>query len=422
MNLADTQPKAQNDRQHVRISANAMTGTPYRWVILFMCFLVMMTSFIVRIAWSNAATAAAHDLSLTATMLGAFITAFFTGYVITNTVAGMAVDHYGAKRTLCISLVPLALSVAAFGSIQSMTHGLAAQFVMGLCAGLDFAATTKLTASWFPIHERGRAFGLLSTASSSSLILANLLFPAFIERTSWHSLYYVLGAGVIAVTLLCLLVIREAASAPDSMELQSREPFFAAVWSLLKDRDYVFLAIVYFGALWGTWGVIFWSNALMIKGHGLSNVVSGQITMLFGIAGFFAKPAYGWLSDILPFRRKTMLFPCLVGFVAVLLLFGAAKTEWQFRVLAPFVGIFTFVCQPLLIAMLTEIVGKRNIGTASGIMNALSQTSTIIAPLIVGSAFELTHSFFSAFAALAVGPFLGAVFILLIREKRQDRK
>jgi len=219
------------------------------------------------------------------------------------------------------------------------------------------------------------------------------------------------------------VVIRDSPTEPgiDKAAIAS-ENYLTTVVSLLRDRDYVFLTIVFFGALWGTWGVIFWSNALMVKGHGFSNVVAGEITTLIGIGGFFAKPSYGWISDILPFRRKTMLFPCFVGFVAILLLFGAATSEWEFLVLAPFVGIFTFVCQPLLVAMLTEIVGKRNVGTASGIMNALGQSSTIIAPLIVGSAFQATHSFFGAFAALAVGPSLGAVFILLIRECKKKRK
>ena len=401
----------------------ATARTPYRWIILLMCFMVMMISFLVRIAWANAATKAGHDLSLTPTMLGAFITAFFSGYVVTNTVAGMAVDRYGAKRTVCVSLIPLAASVAAFGAIQNMTHGLMAQFVMGLSAGLDFAATTKLAAGWFPIHERGRAFGILSTASSSSLIIANLLFPTLIEHKSWHALYYALGGGVLGVAVLCFLVIRDRPpeSGIDQATIAS-ENYLMTVASLLRDRNYVFLTIVFFGALWGTWGVIFWSNALMVKGHGFSNVVAGEITTLIGIGGFFAKPSYGWLSDILPFRRKTMLFPCFVGFVAILLLFGAATSAWEFLVLAPFVGIFTFVCQPLLVAMLTEIVGNRNVGTASGIMNALGQSSTIIAPLIVGSAFQATHSFFGAFAALAVGPFLGAIFILLIRERKKERK
>jgi sugar phosphate permease len=423
MDLVEMQSNVQRNVPPIPAPPIATARIPYRWIILLMCFMVMMISFLVRIAWANAAMKAGHDLSLTATMLGAFITAFFSGYVITNTVAGMAVDRYGAKRTVCVSLIPLAASVAAFGAIQNMTHGLMAQFVMGLSAGLDFAATTKLAAAWFPIHERGRAFGILSTASSSSLIIANILFLTIIEHKSWHALYYALGGGVLGVAVLCFLVIRDRPAEPgiDKAAIAS-ENYLTTVVSLLRDRNYVFLTIVFFGALWGTWGVIFWSNALMVKGHGFSEVVAGEITTLIGIGGLFAKPSYGWLSDILPFRRKTMLFPCFVGFVVILLLFGAATSEWEFLVLAPFVGVFTFVCQPLLVAMLTEIVGNQNVGTASGIMNALGQSSTIIAPLIVGSAFQATHSFFGAFAALAVGPFLGSIFILLIRERKQERK
>jgi sugar phosphate permease len=256
----------------------------------------------------------------------------------------------------------------------------------------------------------------LSTSSSSSLIVSNFLFPKIIEGASWQFLYYGLGGVVLCIAILCTFIVREAPNVSAAKKLITEETFFQIVRKLVHDRNYIFLTLVYFGANWGTWGVILWSNALMVKGHGFTNVGAGEVTMLIGVGGFIAKPTYGWLSDSLPFRRKTMLFPCFVGFVAVLLMFGAADTEWKFRMLAPFVGVFAFVCQPLIIAMLTEFVDKKKLGTASGVMNALGQSSTIVAPLIVGGAFQATGSFFGAFAALAVGPLLSLVCVCLIRE------
>ena len=149
MSVAD---KPLEVRATSEVGIHAAETSHYRWVILIMCFLIMMTSYTVRIAWSNAAATVSHDLSLSATMLGAVVTAFFSGYVVTNAVAGVAIDRYGAKSAVAVSLFPLAASVAVFGSIHNLGQGLGAHFVMGLCAGLDFAATTKLAAGWFPLR------------------------------------------------------------------------------------------------------------------------------------------------------------------------------------------------------------------------------------------------------------------------------
>ena len=395
--------------------------SPYRWVILLLCFLVMTTSFTVRIAWANAATKVSGELGLNATMLGSFVTAFFAGYVVTNAIGGFAADKYGAKRMMTLSLVPLAILVGSFGLIRSYPMGLLIQLGMGLSAGIDYAATTKLAAAWFPPAERGRCFGVLSAASSTSLIFANVTFPSFIDAYSWHSLYFLLGTGTMVMALICLLGLRDAPPSEAPVAGVVRIPVMTTVQTLISDRNFMFLALAWFGGLWGTWGVTFWGNALMVKGHGLSNIAAGGVTTLLGIGGFIAKPTYGWLSDVVPFRRKIMVAPCFLGFAITLVIFGTATTLEQFRLIAPILGVFAFVYSPLTTAMMTEIIGKRQVGAASGLMNAFTQTSTIIAPVVVGYVFQTTHSFLGAFFTLALGPLVSTMAILMVREPARRR-
>ena len=395
---------------------SAPAKSPYRWVILTLCFIVMTTSFTVRIAWSNAATKVGSDLGLDPTMLGSFVTAFFVGYVITNAIGGFAADRFGAKRMVTWSLLPLAACVAGFGLMRDYPVGLLIQLAMGLSAGIDYAATTKLAAAWFPSEERGRCFGVLSAASSTALIFCNALFPRFIEATSWHTLYYCLGGGTLVIAVLCAVTLREAPVQAGATAVRTSEPVMTTIRSLVRDRDYMFLAFAGFGALWATWGVTFWGNALMVKGHGLSNIAAGEITTLLGIGGLIAKPTYGFLSDLIAVRRKLMLMPCFLLFALMLLVFGSASTEAEFRLLAPFLGVFAFIYGPLTNALLTDIIGTRDVGAASGLMNAFGQAGTIIAPVAIGYVFQVTHSFLGAFATLALGPLLAAVCIMLINE------
>jgi sugar phosphate permease len=390
----------------------------YRWVILVVALAVMTTSYAVRLAWANVATTVAGQLSLSATMLGSFVTAFFVGYVITNAVSGFIADRYGPRRVICLGLIPLAFFVASFGLVGSYKIGLVVQFGVGLAAGSNFSATNKVVAIWFGPKERGLAFGVLTGSSSLALILSNALFPAFIAVTSWQQLYFALGGGVLSIALLAFIFARDAPADATIAAVTTSEPFYATARGLLADRDYLLLALSWFGALWGTWGMSFWANALMVKGHGLTNVAAGQITALVGIGGLISKPLYGWLSDFLPVQRRTMLVPCFFGFAILLICFGLATTETEFRFLAPLLGVFAFAYSPIMSAILTEIIGSRKVGAASGLTNAFSQCGAVIAPLAVGYAFQATGSFLLAFEVLAAGPFLATICIVFVRERR----
>lgn len=394
----------------------------YRWAIVLLCFVVMLTSFVIRIAWANAATSVGADLHLNSAMLGSFVTAFYVGYVIANTISGFFADRYGAKRVICLILVPLGLFVAGFGMIQSLVQGLVIQCCMGLMAGVNFSATSKLTAVWFASRERGRAFGILATASSISIIFANIFFPPFIAQYSWRTLYFVLGAVTILVAVMNLFLIREAPRIVAAGMAGDASPSFLSTARLfLRDRNFLLLGMAWFWALWATWGVTFWANALMVKGYGFSNVSAGQITALFGLGGLFAKPIYGLLSDLIPVPRKWMLFPCFLIFAMMLIVFGVTKTEANLRLIAPVLGAFAFIYSPLTQAMLTELTTSRNVATASGMMGGIAQMGTVFAPLVVGFLFDHTGSFLAAFAALAVGPLIAAVCIASINEPKRGR-
>lgn len=396
--------------------------TWYRWPILAMCFVVLTMSFLIRVAWSSVAATVAVDLSFSPTIIGSFVTAFFSGYVLTNILSGFATDRLGPKLVICTALVPLAAFVALFGTIGAVWQGIAIQVGMGLFAGVNFAATTKLAASWFPQSERGLAFGVLTAATSTSVIIANTVFPGIIQRHSWQIVYYGLAAIVLVVAALAAIVIREGPLAPPhAVRSAQDETIPATARRLVSNRNYVLLGGAWFGGLWATWGVTFWSNTLLVQGHGLSNASAGAITALFATGGLVSKPIYGFLSDRLPIRRKTMLLPCFAGLVASLMAFGTAETETALRLIAPVLGVFAFAYTPITTAMLTEIIGARSVGAASGLMNAFIQASTIVAPLAVGFAFQASGSLAAAFAVLALGPAASIACVAMIREPKRAR-
>jgi len=104
----------------------------------------------------------------------------------------------------------------------------------------------------------------------------------------------------------------------------------------------------------------------------------------------------------------------------MLLVFGALRTDIAFMFTAPLLGVFAFVYSPLMAALIAEAAGRELAGSATGLTNALWQLGSAIVPLAVGAVYDAANSFYAAFITLAVGPLLGTIAMLLVREPRRN--
>lgn len=383
-----------------------------RWIILAVAWAALLMAFVDRLAWANLALQAETSLGLPGASLGAFVTAFYVGYVGANAVGGIATDRLGPSRILTLTTMLLALSTFLFSFTTSVAMGLMLQLLMGLAAGADYSACVKLTATWFPFRQRGRAMGLLITASSVAVMLTNATVPTLAGWLGWAGVYKLLGVTTGVLSLICWLLLRDA---PRS---DVKAGAHAPLSTLLRNRNLLLLSLVGFGAMWGTWGFAFWVNALIIKGHGISPVRAGMIMAMFGAGAVIAKPLIGLLSDWLGGRRKILVHGCLASFTLLLLLFGTLQTETAFLIAAPFLGVTAFAYAPLLAAMVAENAGAALIGSATGFTNAFWQLGTVIMPLAVGLAYQSTDSYSAAFIALAAGPLFATLMLFAVKERR----
>lgn len=389
-----------------------------RWVTLLLVWAAFLISFLDRLAWANVAVSAGASFGLQLAALNIFVTAFYTGYVLSNFVSGFATDLFGGRRMLAMALIPLGAFTFLFGFTSSVAVGLCFQVLMGLAAGADYSAGIKLIAAWFERGERGRAMGLYFTAPTLGVILTNALVPSAIGVVGWTGVYHVIGAATIVLGIVCFAILRDqppTRTAPVSGRAVMSK---ARIATLVRNRDLFFLTAAGFGAMWGSWGFAFWVNALMIRGHGLTAATAGAIVGLFGLGAIVGNPLMGLVSDWLGGVRKLPIIVCLLSFVALLMVFGALSGEAQFRIAAPILGIAAFVYMPLLGAMVTEVAGVALAGSATGLSNAIWQMGSILVPLVVGVVFQWTGSFQVAFVALAAGPLFGAVCMMFVRETR----
>ncbi|MET7330860.1 MFS transporter [Nonomuraea sp. NPDC005650] len=392
----------------------AVVRHPYRWVVLALAWAAFTMTAVDRSTWGPASVAVGEHLGVSLAGLGAFATGYYVGYVVSNAAGGVLTDWLGPRVVVGCSLFLAGGFMILFGETDSVATGLAFQAGVGVFAGCDYSAGVKLISQWFPPRDRGFAMGVFMTATSLGTVIANAVVPSLIAGSGWRASYHVFGAASMAVAVLCLVLLRNSggahvAGAP--REVPDLRP-------LARNRDLWLLGLAGFGALWGTYGFITWSNALMIKGGHLTPVQAGAVVAIFGVTAVAAKPFMGVVSDLFGGRRKVPAVVVLAAFVGTLLVFGTRDSLSGFLWVAPFLGVAAYVYSPLMIALIPELAGVRLAGSAAGATNAFWQLGSMVVPVVLGAVFQATHSFFWAFATLAAGPLLGMILMLGVREHR----
>lgn len=395
----------------VRTGPRRTTTPAYRWVVLLMCWAAFTMTSVDRSTWGPASAAVSDSLGVPLAALGVFATGYYLGYVVSNAAGGVLTDWIGPRAILAGSGAVAGLAMMAFGSSTSITVGLVLQAVVGVFAGADFAAGLKLISRWFEPAQRGLAVGIFMTATSLGTVVANAVVPSLIAASSWRAPYHVFGLITVAIALGCYLLVRNG-EAPGETGAGRSVP---DVRPLLRNRDLLLLGLAGFGGLWGTYGFVTWSNTLMTKGSGIDPVAAGVVLVIFASIAIVVKPLVGWVCDRFGLGLRMPIVVLLVYFGLTLLVFGSMSTLTQFLVVAPLLGIGAYAYSPLTAAMAPLLVADDVAGSAAGAVNAFWQLGSVTVPAVIGPIFVATGSFTAAFAALAAGPLIGAVFAYLVR-------
>jgi sugar phosphate permease len=392
-------------------SAPPVTRPSYRWLMLAVCWLAFILTSVDRSVWGPAAPAVGGALGVPLAALGIFATTYYVGYVVTNFLGGVASDWVGPRVVLTTSIGVAGLCMIGFGTVNSFALGLVLQGVLGFFAGADYSAGAKTISSWFTPRERNLAFGFYVTATSLGTVIANLVVPSLIKDAGWRASYFLFGGICVALAVVIALVVR---TGPAEQNAARSMPSLRT----LADRDLILLAIAGFGSLWGTYGFVTWSNTLMIKGVGIDPVQAGLVVALFAITAVLLKPVIGFLSYRAGGRKKLIIVVILALFAVMLLIFGRLHSLPAFVIAAPFLGFAAYCYSPLQNAMVQDLAAPGTAGSAAGSVNAIWQLGSVTVPTVVGLVFASTHSVYSAFIVLAIGPVVGLLVTLLINEKR----
>ena len=346
---------------------------------------------------------------------------------LTQPVAGIVADRYGAGRTLLLGLALLAIGTALIPLMTSTLGLVLAIGVLG-AGGAGFAgpsvllaATARLTAP----EKRGMATGIVNAGGS----FGQFVFVPIAQGIT------VLAGWAVAVQSLALIVLlalpaawvlrgsaRQAAAAARAAVPAGAPPAAArqttrqAIATALHTPSYLLLATGFFVC---GFHVAFIATHLpgIVAACQLPPSVGAWALAIVGLFNIVGSVTMGWAIG--RWRMKSLLALVYAArAVAVLLFLAAPKTEAVVLVFAAFIGLTYLSTVPPTVGLVAKFFGTAHMATLFGFVMLSHQIGGFLGAWLGGKAFEWTGSYnwmWYADIVLAVG---AALIHLPIREER----
>ena len=174
--------------------ADSFKPSRMRWVMISMAFLATVLNYIHRLSFNYLSADGELRHLIPNEAFGYIGTAFFVAYMISNAFSGYVIDKLGTRLgySLCMAFWTTAGLFHAF-VITPVQFGIV-RFFLGIGEAGNWPAGLKLTAEWFPPHERSTASGIFNSGSALGAIIVPPLVAYLAISYSWQTTFILLAA------------------------------------------------------------------------------------------------------------------------------------------------------------------------------------------------------------------------------------
>lgn len=363
--------------------------------------------------------------------LAAAIGIFFYGMV--GPFAATAMDHFGLRRVVLVSLVAMALSSAASAYMTQTWHLIA---LWGLFSGIaSGAVATVLGATianrWF-VRHRGLAMGILTASTATGNLIFLPVLAALASSSDWRrAVWAVAIAMVVMVPLVWKLVPDRPADvgllpygsdpADPPAPAVPRSGFLATTFGTLKRASRTTAFWYLFATFWvcgfTTNGLVGTHLIALCGDHGIAPVAAAGLLSLMGVFDLIGTTASGWLTDRYDPRRLLFVYYGLRG-VSLIILPYTNFSFYSLSIFAVFYGLDWIATVPPTLRLATDAFGEREAPIVFGWIVAGHQIGAATAAWMGGAIRQATGSYLMAFVISGATGILAAVIALMVKRQR----
>ena len=372
--------------------------------ILFGGFLSLATLSVMNAAYTNVLDSIKSDLALTYTWTGALMSAYFIGYTLGQIPWGVLSDRNGSRRTMSLSVLGVSLSTLLFGFSETVTMAVALRFLSGLLGAGIFVPGVKLVSSWFNSDERGTALGILNIGGSTGMILASWFVPVLSADLGWNNGLKLTGGLGVVSAVLCVTLLKDNVTERRTLNIRELP---------VDRREFWGLSLMQFIRLGSYYTFIAWMPLVLREDYGFSIVATSAAMSLLNLAGIFANPLGGWVSDRLDERR--VLSGGFILLAALIFTLALQPVGVLLYVLVFLLGWFLNFSRSPSFTIIPRLFGTDSAGSISGINNTFASFGAFALPLLLGYIRDYTRSYQVGWMTLSALSLVATAIIYLMK-------
>jgi OPA family glycerol-3-phosphate transporter-like MFS transporter/OPA family sugar phosphate sensor protein UhpC-like MFS transporter len=345
--------------------------------------------YFVRKNLSVAMPAMEHDLHITKTQLGMFLTAHGLIYGFARFGNGLLADRMSARLLLPLGLAVCALINFAFGmSTAVLTFGLL-WMANGWFQGMGFPPCARLMTHWYPPKVLATKMSIWNSSHSVGASLVVVLCGYLVQR-DWRLCFQVPAALALVGAVAMAFLLRDT---PESMGLPPVEGTESATgkegyWRLVFGNKYIWLlSFANFFVYVVRYGILDWGPTFLKQARHVDIARASWMVAAFEVAGILGMLASGWLTDrVFGGRgaRACLVYMALCMGALALFWFTPGASLLASALMLCTAGFFIYGPQALIGIASANLATKRAAASAAGLTGIFGYFSTVISGYGVG--------------------------------------
>ncbi|TNE64380.1 MAG: MFS transporter [Alphaproteobacteria bacterium] len=320
--------------------------------------------------------------------LGLIGSALFYSYAFGKLTNGFLADHVNIKRVLALFFALTAVCNIGMGFVASVGFATALWGLNGWFQSFGAPGGVVAMTNWFSNRERGRMYGVWSTAHSIGEGLTFLVVGSVVSYWGWQAGFWTPGAIGIATAAVSFLLLQDR---PTSLGLPPvadwKNDHYETVTK--QDSGSVFrtqLAILKIPAVWilalasattyvTRYGINSWGILYLQEQRGFSLPEAGTVLMVSTLSGIAGAVTYGFVSDKFFGARRppANLIFAIIEVIGLLLFFYGPNSMPVILVSMVLFGLgMTGLVTALGGLFAVDICPKRVAGAAMGVVGVFS--------------------------------------------------
>jgi ACS family tartrate transporter-like MFS transporter len=398
-------------------------------------FLIYIVNYIDRVNVSFANLRMSADLGFSDGVYGLGVGVFYVGYVLFEIPGAVIVERWSARKWIARIMISWGLVSMLTGFVHSAGQFYVIRFFLGVAEASFFPGMIVYLTHWFCARDRSRAIACLYAAvPAASLVSAPLagwlLGVHWRGLAGWRWLFILEGVPAILLGIITVFYLTDwpaqarwlPADERDWLvgelraELQAKKKVRDhTIWEAFSEPHVLWLIVVWFLALAGSLGSIYWIPTFVKRLSGLPDRTVTSLLLLPALIGIAGMLINGWHSDKTGERRWHSAIPL-----------GAAGLMWGLSILirsdAPLAILFLlmgsgffYAYYPVFWSIPTIMLGESAAAATFGLINSIGQMGGLVGPKMIGFLNVRTHSLSASFAFIAFAYLAAGSLILSLK-------